>query len=197
MKKVYVSFDDIQRQTQDILRQMHNDCWRPDCIVGITRGGLTPAMLISQYLSVPMVSLDVSLRDNKSDDIGPESNLWLSEWAFGYVPEEKQATISARWDPHYRKNILIVDDINDSGDTINWIVNDWQSSCLPNEEYVWQAVWGKTTRFAVLYDNLASDAILTPTYTSQEINKAEDPSWIVFPWEEWWRRWNPNEEVVQ
>ena len=119
MKKIYVSFEDIQRQTQDILRQMHLDNWRPDCVVGITRGGLTPAMLISQYLNVPMISLDVSLRDNKSDDIGPESNLWLAEWAFGYVPEEEQSTIGARWDPHYRKNILIVDDINDSGDTIN------------------------------------------------------------------------------
>lgn len=196
MKKVYVSFDDIQRQTQDILRQMHNDNWRPDCIVGITRGGLTPAVLLSQYLNVPMISLDVSLRDNKNDEIGPESNCWLSEWAFGYVPEEEQATIGARWDPHYRKNILIVDDINDSGDTINWIINDWQSNCLPNES-VWEnVVWGKSTRFAVLYDNAASDAKLVPSYCSQEINKTEDPSWIVFPWEEWWRRWNPNEEVV-
>ena len=196
MKKVYVSFEDIQRQVQDILRQMHNDNWRPDYIVGITRGGLTPAMLISQYLNVPMVSLDVSLRDNVSE-IGPETNCWLSEWAFGYVSEEEQATIGSRWDPHYRKNILIVDDINDSGNTINWIINDWQSTCLPNED-VWQnVVWGGTTRFAVLYDNLASDAKLTPTYVSQEINKAEDPSWIVFPWEEWWRRWNPNEEVIK
>jgi len=197
MKKIYVSFEDIQRQTQDILRQMHNDNWRPDYIVGITRGGLTPARLISQYLDVPMVSLDVSLRDNKSDNIGPETNCWLSEWAFGYVPEEEQSTIGSRWDPSYRKNILIVDDINDSGDTINWILNDWQSTCFPDEDLWQNVVWGGTTRFAVLYDNLASDAKLTPTYVSQEINKAEDPSWIVFPWEEWWRRWNPNEEVIK
>jgi len=192
MKKVYVSFEDIQRQTQDILRQMHNDHWRPDYIVGITRGGLTPAVLISQYLDVPMHALGVSLRDNSN---GPESNLWMSEDAFGYVPEEEQATIGARWDLHYRKKILIVDDINDSGNTINWIVNDWKSSCLPNEEYVWEAVWGKTTRFAVLYDNLASDAKLSPTYVGQEINKAEDPAWIVFPWEEWWKRWVPMSTV--
>ena len=196
MKKIYVSHDDVQRMTGDILRQLHVDGWRPDAIVGITRGGLTPAVLLSQYLDVPMYTLDVRLRDS-AGDMGPESNLWMSEDAFGYVPEGEQATIGSRWDPHYRKNILIVDDINDSGDTINWIINDWQSSCLPNED-VWQnVVWGGTTRFAVLYDNLASDAKLTPTYVSQEINKAEDPSWIVFPWEEWWRRWNPNEEVIK
>lgn len=196
MKKIYVSNDDVQRMTGDILRQLHVDGWRPDVIVGITRGGLTPAVLLSQYLEVPMYTLDVRLRDT-ADDYSIESNLWLAEWAFGYVPQEEQATIGARWDPAHRKNILIVDDINDSGATINWIKEDWESSCFLDHE-VWEnAVWGKATRFAVLYDNLASDAILNPTYSSQEINKAEDPSWIVFPWEEWWRRWNPNEEVIK
>jgi len=195
MKKIYVSHDDVQRMTGDILRQLHVDGWRPDAIVGITRGGLTPAVLLSQYLNVPMYTLDVRLRDS-TGEMGPESNLWLAEWAFGVVPEGSHST--SRYEPKYRKNILIVDDINDSGDTINWIVDDWPSGCFPNEKEVWDGiVWGGTTRFAVLYDNLASDAILSPTYSSQEINKAEDPSWIVFPWEEWWRRWNPNEEVVK
>jgi hypothetical protein len=26
------------------------------------------------------------------------------------------------------------------------------------------------------------------------VNKFEDPQWIVFPWEEWWRKWNPEEQ---
>jgi len=195
MKKIYVTFEDAQRMVGDILRQIQVDGWRPDAIVGITRGGLTPAVLLSQYLHVPMYTLDVRLRDS-TGEMGPESNLWLAEWAFGVVPEGSHST--SRYEPKYRKNILIVDDINDSGDTINWIVDDWPSGCFPNEKEVWDGiVWGGTTRFAVLYDNLASDATLSPTYSSQEINKAEDPSWIVFPWEEWWRRWNPNEEVVK
>ena len=195
MKKIYVTFEDAQRMVGDILRQIQVDGWRPDAIVGITRGGLTPAVLLSQYLKVPMYTLDVRLRDT-NDDIGPESNAWLAEWAFGVVPEGAYST--SRYEPKYRKNILIVDDINDSGATINWIVNDWPNGCFANEKEVWDGiVWGGTTRFAVLYDNLASDAIVSPTYSSQEINKAEDPSWIVFPWEEWWRRWNPNEEVIK
>jgi len=194
MKKIYVTFEDAQRMVGDILRQIQVDGWRPDVIVGITRGGLTPAVLLSQYLNVPMYTLDVRLRDS-AGEMGPESNLWLAEWAFGIKPEESYST--SRWEPRFRKNILIVDDINDSGATINWIVNDWQSSCYPDEKEIWRNVWEDSTRFAVLYDNLSSDAILSPAYSSQEINKAEDPSWIVFPWEEWWRRWNPNEEVIK
>ena len=35
------------------------------------------------------------------------------------------------------------------------------------------------------------------TMPAEEINKIDDPSWIVFPWEEWWSRWDPNEEVIK
>ena len=55
-------------------------------------------------------------------------------------------------------------------------------------------VWGDNVRVAVLYDNAASTSTLPVNYAAENINKFEDPQWIVFPWEEWWRRWNPQEE---
>ena len=195
MKKVFVTWDDVQRQTQEILRQIQQDNWLPDYIVGITRGGLTPANLLSQYLDIKMHTLDVRLRDGDGE---VESNLWMSEEAFGYNSTQDKVK-GARWDPGLRKKVLIVDDINDSGATIKWIVEDWQSSCSPGNheecKSVWNTVWGNTVRFAVLYNNLASDSDVN--YSAQEINKIEDPSWIVFPWEEWWKRWDPNEEIMK
>ena len=174
MKKVYVSWHDVQRQVQELVRQMWLDKWTPDYVVGITRGGLTPANLISQYLDCPMEALRIRLRDGNADEC--ESNLWMSEDAF------------------YGKNILIVDDINDSGATLNWLKQDWQSSCSPNSEN-WKLIWGRhgNVRVAVLYDNTASQSQLLPAYAAETINKLDDPQWVVFPWEEWWRRWNPNE----
>lgn len=47
MKKVYVSWNDMRRQVQELVRQMWQERWAPDYMVGITRGGLTPANLIS------------------------------------------------------------------------------------------------------------------------------------------------------
>jgi hypothetical protein len=70
MKKTFVSWSDVQKHTQEILRQLTRDNWRPDYVVGLTRGGLVPANLISQYLDVPMETLKVSLRDDSSQ---PES----------------------------------------------------------------------------------------------------------------------------
>ena len=185
MKKVYVSWHDVQRQVQELVRQMWLDRWTPDYVVGITRGGLTPANLISQYLDCPMETLKVRLRDGAADDC--ESNLWMSEEAFGYVNIDKQETYSSRWDTGLRKKILIVDDINDTGATLNWIKNDWQSTCLPDEE-TWNTVWGNNVRVAVLYNNESSKSRLEPSYAAETINKFENPQWIVFPWEDFWKR---------
>ncbi len=162
----------MENQTQEILRQLQHDCWRPDYVVGLTRGGLVPANLISQYLEVPMETLKVSLRD---DCNLPESNLWMAEDAFGDSTNRG-------------KNILIVDDINDTGATLNYIKQDWQSSCLPNNERWITDVWGKNVRVAVLCDNESSKSKLTIDYSAVTINKAEEDSWIVFPWEDWWTR---------
>jgi xanthine phosphoribosyltransferase len=192
MKKVYVSWTDVQRQVQELMRQMWLDQWTPDYVVGITRGGLVPANLISQYLNCSMETLKVKLRDGKGDN-DCESNLWMPEDAVGYVSCDQQDTYDSRWVPSLRKKILIVDDINDTGATLNWIKNDWQSTCLPDEE-TWNTVWGNNVRVAVLYNNESSESRLDPSYAAETINKFENPQWIVFPWEEWWRRWNPEEQ---
>ena len=169
MKKIYYSWQDVENQTQEILRQLQRDAWRPDYVVGLTRGGLVPANLISQYLEVPMETLKVSLRDGGQT----ESNCWMAEDAFGYKQE-------------ISKNILIVDDINDSGATLNWIKQDWQSSCFPNDSH-WAFVWGNNIRVATLVDNEASASELNVSYSAVGLNKAEEDVWIVFPWEDWWK----------
>jgi hypoxanthine phosphoribosyltransferase len=170
MKKVYVSWSDVHRQVQELVRQMWLDQWRPDYVVGITRGGLVPANLISQYLGCRMETLKVSLRDDSQG----ESNLWMAEDAFGHNME-------------HPKNILIVDDINDTGATLNYIREDWPSGCFPDNPR-WTEVWGSNVRVAVLVDNESSKSEIPVSYSAVDINKAEQDSWIVFPWEEWWQR---------
>lgn len=164
MKKIYHTWQDVENQVQEILRQLHLSNWEPDYVVGLTRGGLVPANLISQYLEVPMETLKVSLRDDNSL---PESNLWMAE------------------DAYYGKKILIVDDINDSGATLKWIQENWEEF-HPSKPEPWSTIWNSTVRFAVLVNNEASE-YKRIDYSSVDINKAEEDSWIVFPWEDWWK----------
>ena len=175
MKKIYMTDKQHKQHVQEILRQMARDKWVPDYVVGITRGGLIAANMISQYLTVPMYSLDVSLRNRT--ELGPESNLWMAEDAFGYVDGKSKKK--------KRKKILIVDDINDTGATIDWIQADWRSGCLPDDRS-WKDIFGGNVKTAFVVDNISSnfDGV---NYYGYEINKAEEDVWVVFPWEDWWK----------
>lgn len=176
IKKKYYDYVHIHDMVNKISFQMYKDSWRPDYIVGLTRGGLIPAVIMSNTLNIPMHTLKVNLRDHVE---GSESNLWMAEDAFGYGGSFEDKPVI---DEYKQKNILIVDDINDTGATLDWIINDWQSSCLPNSPH-WADVWGNNVRFAVLVDNLSSNFSRKVNYSAKEINKAEEDVWIVYPWE--------------
>ena len=180
MKVKTYSWDDVHKAATQIAMQMYKDNWRPDYIVGLTRGGLPLSVILSNLTGIPMHTLGISFRDT---DIGPESNLWMAEDAFGYVyePDRDDLFGTAKADPEVCKKILIVDDINDTGATFEWIVDDWQSGCLPHHER-WGKVWGDNVRFAVMTENLSSN-FSHVTYYYDEVNKAEQDVWLKYPWE--------------
>jgi uncharacterized protein len=157
MYKVHYDWNQIERWTQRIALDILKTDWRPDYIVGLTRGGLIPGVLLSHALGIPMHTLKVQLRDNEQDT---ETNCWMPE------------------DVVDGKRILIVDDINDTGDTLAWIRDDWSKSVFQGDmEYHWH----KRVRVAVLINNLASSENID--WCAADINKAEEDCWIVFPWE--------------
>lgn len=143
-----------------IFSQIYKDDWRPDYIVGLTRGGNIPATILSHMMEVPAEALKISLRDHASQ----ESNCWMAE------------------DAYNGKNILVVDDINDTGETLSHLCNDWQNSCLPDDKVKWENIFGGNVRFATLTENLASDFDKVSYYV-HEVNKVEQDVWLVYPWE--------------
>ena len=197
MNKLIISQQELKNLVSKICRDITNSNWRPDYVVGLTRGGLIPAVMISHYFDIPCETLKVSLRDGGEQ----ESNLWMAEDALGNEPSidiEDENDVGSVLDaassllemptaPTY-KNILIVDDINDTGATVNWIIDDWRSGCHPNNPAWENDIWNVNVRFAMLVDNLSSDTMIKMDYTGMEINKAENDVWVDFPWEDWWAK---------
>ena len=179
MNKLKITQREVTGLVGKICRGLATGTWRPDYIVGITRGGLIPAVMISQYFNIPLHTLNVSLRDS---EIGPESNLWMAEDALGPLSKDRAVDSDTAF-----KNILIVDDINDQGTTLNWIMKDWPSGCF-SDDPAWDEVWNNNVKFAVLVDNLASKCDVKMDFVGMEVNKAENDVWIDFPWEDWWTK---------
>ena len=149
--KVHYTWKDIEHMITTINNLMYADNWRPDYIVGLTRGGLVPATIMSNTTGIKMYALDVRFRDVDQDN-DPESNKRMAA------------------DAYAGKNILVFDDINDSGRTFQWIKDDSKID------------WGTNVRTAALVDDGASN-FGEVDYTALEINKAEKNVWVVFPWE--------------
>jgi len=168
MNKFPITQTEFNSYIHNICQQIVASKWQPDYVVGISRGGLTAAVMISHYFHVPMKPLQISLRDG-GDCV---SDCGMAEDAFGFDGAPK--------------NILVVDDINDSGATLNWLMKDWPSLCLPNDSR-WQNIWNNNVKFSVVVDNLSSECNIKVDFSAVEVNKAEKDVWIEFPYEIWWR----------
>ena len=120
-----------------------------DHVVGIYRGGLPMAVHISNVFKVPMSIVGFQTRDGKDDE-----------------PYMIHKTGEAP------KQVLVVDDIYDSGYTMKKVIESlshyrWISSIYPTAAYSIQGfcLFGKENKLNVSYAN------------------EHDGSWIVFPWE--------------
>jgi xanthine phosphoribosyltransferase len=98
----YVPYEAFLADLEAIARQVEEQGWQPDFLVGVGRGGLVPAAYLSHRTGITMLSVD-----HNSGDA-----------AFADELLEKLAAKSREG-----SRILIVDDINDSGSTIAYLRN--------------------------------------------------------------------------
>ena len=69
-------------------------------------------------------------------------------------------------------NVLVIDDINDSGKALTEINNMLFE-------------FDGDVKYATLLSNEGSS--FTVDYAGKYVNKIEDPCWYVYPWEVWWQ----------
>ena len=150
IEKLYYTFDNLIDDLHILVDKIKNDNWEPDIIIGPCRGAYIPGVMLSHYYNKPFQGFIWQTRDGNIQDISGLNKIL---------------------DENMDKNILIIDDINDSGLTLNGI-ND----VILSHKYT------NNIKYAVLFNKTTSN-FKEINYYSNEMT-LENNKWIVFPYEE-------------
>ena len=161
MNKFYYTNEQMENDLVELTRQMARDGFCPDIIIGPGRGAYIPGVMLSHYYEVPFEGFTWQTRDG-----GTQDTIALDKVIFSYIRDGIPA------------NVLIIDDVNDSGKTLIDItdqtskhINLWPSG-LP------------IIKIATLF-NKDQSIFQGVDYSARTLTPDYDP-WIVFPYEEWW-----------
>jgi hypoxanthine phosphoribosyltransferase len=145
MQKRNVDWSEIKKIVDSLVIRINNLDIKPDCIVAVGRGGMIPSTLISYSSSItPVYSIGITTRHS-----GPD------------LYQELPTSI---WE---KKHILFIDDINDSGNTFDLVLQE-----------VPESFNGEIT-FCSLLKRFSSN------FNLNEMHGELEPTdrWIVFPWD--------------
>jgi|TARA_R110002073_G_scaffold291879_2_gene457047 hypoxanthine phosphoribosyltransferase len=94
-EKLWYNEEELRRDVSSLCRNIVLDKFDPQVIVGLSRGGLVPGVMMSHWFQKPFKPVQAALRD-------------FQEWE-NYLPRKTD------------ERVLIVDDICDSGETFEKI----------------------------------------------------------------------------
>lgn len=154
--KISYDYKDIHGLVKNLVEDIRNE-FKYDAIIGLSRGGLVPAALLGYELKIPVLSLCWSGADGNGDT---QHNDWFQ------YPE----ITSPEDDTNI--NILVIDDICDSGHTLYTIMEKLRL------RYEGTNVFFNN---AVLVTKKEDNGNITPDFAGEYINK--NVTWVDFPWE--------------
>ena len=130
MAKLYYSNQDLQKDLSEITRQIAVSGWKPDVVIGPGRGAYVMGVMLSHYFEVPFHGFEWQTRDHEMIKESTRLETILSKYSMN--------------------NILLVDDINDSGSTLlgmSGVVNEWDSMENSNNLMLHEGI-----KYATLFD---------------------------------------------
>jgi len=144
LEKLYYSYDLFKEDTQKLVDKCRD--YEPDILLAVARGGLTLSHLMAQAMDMRNLYT--------LNSIHYEGELKLDTFNIFNIPDVSHA-----------KRVLVIDDIVDSGETMQEILKILGEK-FPNVEFKLATLFYKKT------------AVLQPDYTVREANE-----WIDFFWE--------------
>ena len=160
MKKTFIQADQLLEDSFKLAWNVYESGFRPNYIVGVWRGGAPIGIAVQEFLSFLGVKSDhVAIRTSYYTGIDAKQDS-VQVYGLNYVIRKLES----------EDRLLIVDDVHDTGHSIQQIISDIKSACKKN-----------TPQIKVATPYFKPDKNLTkniPDYFLHETNK-----WLVFPHE--------------
>ena len=160
MEKLFIDSNQLLKDSFKIAWNVYESGFRPNYIVGVWRGGAPIGIAVQELLDVLGVKSDhIAIRTSSYESMGKQGKD-VQVHGLNYVIKKVESEDS----------LLIVDDVHDTGNSINQIINDIKAACKKNTPVIKIA-----TPF---YKPANNNTTNKPDYYLHETNK-----WLVFPHE--------------
>ena len=160
MDKLFINSDDLLKDSFQLAWKVYESGFKPNYIVGVWRGGAPIGIAVQEFLSVLGVKSDhVAIRTSHYSGIN-QSNQNVQVYGLNYVIRQLES----------EDKLLIVDDVHDTGNSVNQIILDLKKACKKNTPEIRVA-----TPYFKPNKNLTNNK---PDYFIHETDQ-----WLVFPHE--------------
>ena len=153
VKKLYYSYEDIHNLVKELSSKIVASEFKPDYILAVGGGGFIPARILRTFIETPVISLTINYynEDNTIKKI-PNIIQWIDNLSLT------------------GKKLLIVDEIDDTRKTLNYIVSKLIEEGILSIGIA--VIHNKQKEKQCVFDNI-------PYFSAQEI----PDQWVVYPWD--------------
>ena len=122
MDKLFIQAEDLLRDSFKLAWQVYESGYRPNYIIGVWRGGAPIGIAVQEFLDVLGVPSDhIAIRTSHYKGID-ERDSHVQIYGLNYIIKQVESEDS----------LLIVDDVHDTGISIQKIISDLQTACKKN-----------------------------------------------------------------
>ena len=160
MDKLFIQSEELLKDSFNLAWQVYESGYRPNYIIGVWRGGAPIGIAVQEFLDVLGVPSDhIAIRTSHYKGIDLRDSQ-VQVYGLNYIIKQVESEDS----------LLIVDDVHDTGISIQKIISDLQTACKKNTPEIKVA----TTYFKPKKNKTERN----PDFYIHETEK-----WLVFPHE--------------
>lgn len=160
MEKYFIQSQQLLKDSFELAWKVYESGYRPNYIVGVWRGGAPIGIAVQEFLDVLGVRSDhIAIRTSYYSGIA-ERKKSVQVYGLNYIIKKLESEDS----------LLIVDDVHDTGASIDQIINDIKKACKKNTPEI---------RVATPYFKPSNNQ----TNRTPDFFLHETEQWLVFPHE--------------